>query len=284
MYEWWTVILGLSALYIPTYYNLANGLWRERDQMQGPLMLILAVYAFWQQRKHFSPDSLNLTYPKTGGLAFGFGLVLYLVGRSQDLLSFEISSQIFVLSGLLLAMFGGQTFKAMKITLLFLIFIIPIPSFLVDAVTMPMKIAVSYVASDILFWFGYPIARAGVVLQVGPYQLLVADACAGLHTLISLEALGLLYLYVVKHDSLFRNVFLAILIIPISFIANVIRVTVLILVTYHMGDAAGQSFVHEFAGIVLFTVALTLIIGIDTLLQTLHRYRLLSGGNRNLQS
>ena len=137
----------------------------------------------------------------------------------------------------------------------------------VDTVTMPMKMAVSYVAELILYGAGYPIARSGVILQIGQYKLLVADACAGLHTLFTLEALGLLYLNLVRHDSLLRNVALAILIVPISFCANVIRVMTLTLVTYHFGDAAGQGFLHGFAGMVLFLSALLLIIGTDSALQ-----------------
>ena len=143
---------------------------------------------------------------------------------------------------------------------------IPLPGIFLDAVTLPMKLAVSYVVENILFWFDYPIARAGVILQIGQYQLLVADACAGMHTLISLEALGLLYLNIVKHDSVFRNITLAIFIVPISFTANVIRVIVLTLVTFYFGDAAGQGFVHGFAGMLLFFVALTLIISVDSAL------------------
>ena len=104
------------------------------------------------------------------------------------------------------------------------------------------------------------MARTGVILQVGPYQLLVADACAGLNTLLTLEALGLLYLNLVRHESAARNITLAMLIVPISFAANVIRVIALALITYHFGDAAGQGFLHGFAGMVLFLAALLLIL------------------------
>ena len=97
--------------------------------------------------------------------------------------------------------------------------------------------------------------------------LLVADACAGLHTLFTLEALGLLYLNLIRHDSFFRNITLALLIVPISFTANVIRVMVLTLITYHFGDEAGQGFLHGFAGMVLFLSALLLIIAVDSMLQ-----------------
>jgi exosortase len=114
---------------------------------------------------------------------------------------------------------------------------------------------------------GYPISRAGVILQIGQYQLLVADACAGLQTLLTLEALGLFYLNLNPHNSAVRNVVLALLIVPISFAANVIRVIVLTLITYHAGSAAGQGFLHGFAGIVLFLTALMLILAADSALQ-----------------
>jgi len=126
---------------------------------------------------------------------------------------------------------------------------------------------VSYAAEWLLHLLNYPISRSGVILNVGQYQLLVADACAGLHTLFTLEALGLLYLNIVRHTSAFRNIALAILIVPISFLSNVIRVMVLTLITYHLGDAAGQGFLHGFAGMVLFVSALLLIIGTDSLLR-----------------
>ena len=144
---------------------------------------------------------------------------------------------------------------------------------LVAALTLPMKTAVSYVTDQLLFYAGYPVARTGVILQIGQYQLLVADACAGLQTLLTLEALGLFYLNVVRHTSAFRNVVLALLIVPISFTANVIRVVTLTLITYYFGDEAGQGFLHGFAGMMLFLSALLLTFSIDSLLQYMYKLR-----------
>lgn len=265
--EWWPIVLGLCVLYVPTYYGLLTGIWGDQDQAHGPIVLMVVAFLFWQNRNHLEFISPNSTRPILGSICLFLGLLSYVIGRSQEILLLEIGSQILVFSGVLLITRGLASLKAMWFPLFFVTFMIPLPSFFLDAVTMPMKMAVSYVAEHILYWFGYPIARSGVILQIGQYQLLVADACAGMHTLISLEALGLLYLNLVKHDSLFRNVSLAILIIPISFTANVIRVIVLTLVTFYFGDAVGQGFVHGFAGMVLFVVALCLIIGVDSILQ-----------------
>ena len=272
-FEWWPVILGLAALYVPAYNSVIGEFWRTGGQSQGPLVLIIAFFLVWKQRAGLRHDHTLQTRPILGAIVLGFGLIFYVVGRSQSISMFEIGSQILVLSGILLITNGTATLKSMWFPLFFLIFMIPLPGFLIDAMTVPMKIAVSYVADNVLFWAGYPIARSGVILQIGQYQLLVADACAGMYTLISLEALGLLYLHLIMHDSAVRNLTLAILIIPISFAANVIRVMILILVTYYFGDRAGQGFVHGFAGLVLFAVALLLIFGVDSGLQYFLRRR-----------
>lgn len=263
--EWLPALLGLVALYMPTYVDLARTLWRSDDQSQGPIILAVALWFFWQKRQeiHDSTDAPSLA----GWPLFVVGLLLYTLGRSQDVLLFEVGSQIPVIAGLLLIMRGGTALRKVWFPLLFLIFMIPLPGTVVDALTLPMKIGVSWATEQVLYGLGYPISRSGVILQIGQYKLLVADACAGLHTLFTLEALGLVYLHVVRRESLVRNVLLAIMIIPISFTANSIRVIVLALITYHYGDAAGQGFLHGFAGMVLFLSALVLIFGIDSLLQ-----------------
>lgn len=264
--EWAPVLLGLAVLFIPTYWRLGSTIWITDEQGHGPIILGLALWYMAQQRNRIHSLAAN---PKTGlGLAmFIAGLAAYCLGRSQDILLLEVGAQIPVLMGLLLIARGWAAVKILWFPLFFLIFMVPLPGGLVDALTMPMKIAVSWGAEHILWYFDFPVSRSGVILAVGQYKLLVADACAGLHTLFTLEALGLLYLHWVKHESYFRNITLAILIVPISYAANTIRVIILCLVTYYYGDEAGQGFIHGFAGMVLFLTALVFIIGVDSTLQ-----------------
>lgn len=265
--DWWPIILGVLALYIPTFYSLANGIWTNEEHAHGPIILILSLWLIFRKWKIMIKKSDGQSASTFGWVILLVALIFYIVGGSQQVLILEIGSFILVLAAILLIKLGYVALKIMWFPLFFLLFMIPLPGVIVSFFTMPMKMAVSYVAENILFWANYPIARNGVVLQIGQYQLLVADACAGLQTLLTLEALGLFYLNLVHHTSIFRNVALAILIIPISFTANVIRVIVLTLITYHYGDAAGQGFLHGFAGMVLFISALILILGVDGLLQ-----------------
>jgi exosortase B len=264
--EWTPVLLGLIALYIPTYIDLAQTLWRTDDQGHGPIILAISLWFFWQKKAEIHALTAQAA-SAAGWSAFIFGLLLYVLGRSQDILLFEIGSQIVVVAGLLLIMRGWAAVKLVWFPLLFLVFMVPLPSPVVDALTLPMKLGVSWATEHILYALEYPISRSGVILQIGQYKLLVADACAGLHTLFTLEAMGLLYLHITRHESWVRNVSLAILIIPISFTANTIRVIALTLVTYYYGDEAGQGFLHDFAGMVLFLSALLLIMAVDSIIQ-----------------
>ena len=270
---WLPVMLGLAVLYLPSLYDLFTGIWADDAQMHGPIVLGISCWLIYRNWPAMLEASRGEQPSAWGWPVFVFGLLLYALGRSQDILIFEVGSVIWLLIALTLLNFGPKALKAQWFALFFMLFMVPLPGAVVDAVTMPMKMAVSYVAEHVLFWVGYPIGRSGVILQIGQYMLLVADACAGLHTLLTLEALGLLYLNLVRRDSLFRNVGLAILIVPISFTANVIRVMALSLITYHFGDEAGQGFLHGFAGMVLFLSALLLIIGFDGLLVTFEQFK-----------
>lgn len=270
---WLPVITGLAALYVPSLYDLFSGVWSSDEQMHGPIVMTISVWLLYRNWNAMELAAHEKQTSAWGWTVFVFGLIMYSFGRSQEFLLFEIGSVIWLLIGIVLVTRGAEALKVQWFPLFFMLFMIPLPSVLVNFITMPMKIAVSFVAEQVLFLAGYPIGRNGVVLQIGQYMLLVADACAGLHTLLTLEALGLLYLNLVRRDSLFRNAGLALLIIPISFTANVIRVMVLSLITYHFGDAAGQGFLHGFAGMVLFLSALLLIIGVDAALHSYEAFR-----------
>lgn len=263
----WIVVAGLAAMYGPSFHDLFTGIWSTDENAHGPIVLSVSLWLLYTKWNAIADDVKPAPAPALGWPLVVLALLLYIVGRSQDILIFEIGSLIPMLAGLMLVFFGRATLFGLWFPLFFMLFMIPLPGVLVDAVTQPMKMAVSWAAEHLLYALGYPIARTGVILVIGQYQLLVADACAGLHSLFTLEALGLLYLNLVRHDSFARNLTLAILIVPISFTANVIRVIVLTLITYHFGDEAGQGFLHGFAGMVLFISALILIIGVDSMLR-----------------
>lgn len=256
------MLAGMAVLYAPTIRELASTVWNRDEQGHGPIIIAIVVWLLFSSRRALASSAVE-GVPGWGIPLFVLALLSYALGRSQGVLFLEVGSVIPLLASLLLIFRGWRALRLCWFPLFFLIFAVPLPATLVIWVTTPLKTAVSAVASDWLYALGYPVGRSGVVLTVGAYQLLVADACAGLNSMFTLEALGLLYMNLMNYASAKRNVFIALMIVPISFVSNIVRVMILVLVTFHFGDEAGQGFVHGFAGMVLFLIALMLILTVD---------------------
>jgi exosortase B len=259
------LLAGYALLYLPAFTELARTLWASDEQGHGPIILALSLSLLVLRRQAIA-DAATSPRPAWGWPLLGLAMLLFALGGAQDIIMFQVGSQIPLLAALLLLFGGAGALRAAWFPLFFLIFMVPLPEALVASITGPLKSAVSAVASELLHALGYPVGRSGVVLTVGQYQLLVADACAGLNSIFTLEALGLLYMNLMRYTSAARNLTLALLLVPVAFVANIVRVMILVLVTYHFGDAAGQGFVHDFAGIVLFVVSLIFMLLLDRVL------------------
>ena len=260
---WLPVGLALLAMYVPLYYTMATTLWNRDEQVHGPIVFAVSFYLIWQARHVLREPATSNTRPIAGWIFLIFGLLFYALGQSQQILLFSVGSQILVLLGVVLITRGTTVLKQLWFPIFFIFFMVPLPSFMVDTLTTPLKHHVSALAEHLLYLLHYPIARSGVILTIGPYQLFVADACSGLHSIFSLSAMGFLYLYLMRHDSMLRNIRLIAAILPIAFPSNVVRVVILALITYYLGDEAGQGFLHGFAGILLFIVAVLCLFLVD---------------------
>jgi len=253
--------LGLAGLWLPTFWDLCFGVWSA--QAQGHELIILAVSGWLLYRQRVALQALPDAPSRWGGVVLALGLLLYAFGRSQQFLRVEMIALILVLAALFVSFKGWASLRRVWFPLFFLLFALPLPYSLVLAVTAPLKLGVSIVATQLLLWLGFPMGRSGVVMTIGQYQLLVSEACAGLQTMFTLEAMGLLYASLMNYRSWVRNASLALLVVPVAFGANVVRVMILVLVTYYFGDAAGRGFIHGFAGMVLFAVGLAFVVAAD---------------------
>ena len=266
------LVLGVLAMVVPLAWDWTQGTWAVETQGHELLVIGISAWLAWRRRDKLAALPVR---PATlaGALVFAAALACYLLGRVQGVFRLELLSVILLPAALLLSFKGWRGLRTVWFALFFLLFAVPLPFSMVLSITGPMKTAVSAVAVQLMQGVGYPVGRSGVIITIGQYQLLVNEACAGLQTMFVLEAMGLLYTSLMNHQSVLRNGLLALAVVPIAFMANVVRVLTLTLITYHFGDAAGQGFLHGFAGMVLFIVALGLVIGVDGLLGRLPALR-----------
>lgn len=264
VFAWAALMAGFLAMYLPSYWAAATDLWNTDEHGHGPVVLLVSLWLFWRARRDILSAQPH-PVPGMGALVLAAGLGCYLAGRVFSIASLEFVSQPLVVAGVLLWLRGRDALRAAGFAVLYLLFVVPLPVSLIAAMTGPLKQWTSSAVVDVLSALGYPIAHSGVVLSVGAYRLLVADACSGLNSITSLAAVGVLYLYLVKRQSVAHNFVLAASILPIALAANTIRVILLVLITYHLGDEAGQSFLHDASGFVLFMAALSMLLGADKL-------------------
>ncbi len=259
------IILAAIPLLVPIYIKLAERPWKTDNEGHGPFLVVATLWLIYRQF-----DAVRMA-EKRPAPAIGWGVLLVglfalFVGRTQGLLTVEAGSQLPIACGLILILSGPAVLRALSFPLFFMIFTFPIPGWVFDAITVPLKGRIADYVVELLYTFGYPVAQNGVIITVGAYQLLVKDACSGINSLFSLSAVSLFYIHLAKHTSPLRNGLLIASILPVSFLANLLRVLLLVTMTYYFGDGVTSGFFHDLSAAVLFTAALLSIFLVDSVL------------------
>jgi exosortase B len=262
--------IGLLLTILPTLVAMAQQSWSQESGVHGPLVLATAVWLIWRSWDEIKAEA------QPGSLALAVPVVLlmsaaYVFGRAFNFLIIEVAALLVALVAIAYAYVGHRVLMKMWFPIFYLLFLIPLPGWMLDSITQPLKILVSDIATWLLSALGYPITQVGVTIYIAQYQLLVEDACAGLNSLISLTAVGLFYIYLMHNASWRYSALLLVLLLPIAIAANVVRLIILVLLTHYAGNEAAQGYLHDFAGIVTFVSALLLIFGIDKLLAPVRR-------------
>lgn len=258
----WVLLIGAMALAVPTLIAVARSSWSTEQGGHGPIVVATGLWLLARERKSVMhlrrPGSPWVFVPMFAGLA-----LLYLFARITGIIEIEGFAMYGVLLTVAYAIVGAPFMRRLWFPLLYLALIFPPPESWIAAITQPIKIWISELAVLLLHGMGYPIASSGVSIQLAQYNLLIAAACAGLNSIISLSAICMFYIYL-RHNANYRYFALLMLaVVPVAIFANFVRVIILILLTYHAGEAAAQGFLHDFAGLVMFAVALVTILAID---------------------
>jgi len=267
------LVAGFAVLAGPTFVSLAQQTWSREFGAYGPIIIAAGAWLVWRQipelRRLAAPGAAWVTW-----LMLAIAFPLYVFGRAYDFLTLETAGVYGVGVAMLYSKVGARAMMATWFPLLYLAFVIPPPNSVLADLTAPLKQFVSYVATSSLAHVGVPVAREGVTIFVAQYELLVEDACSGMNSIVGLIAVSLLYIYLMRGSSLLYSLVLVAFAIPIAVVANIVRIMVLILLTYFFGNEVAQGFLHFTAGMLLFATALLLVFALDSaLFRTFARLR-----------
>jgi exosortase len=261
----WPLVLGICALAIPALGIMAKETWSHEEGAHGPLVLFTVAWLLWRQL----PEIRKMAVPGRPWLIaviVALSLILYIAGQAFDLVTLDAAGLYGVGVAIFYARFGARALLRNWFIFFYLLFAVPPPGVWMNEITSPLKQLVSSAATALLQPFGIPVSHEGVVIFVAQYQLLVEDACSGLNSIIGLLAISLFYIYLMRGSSWRYSALLAALAIPVAVVANILRIIILILLTYYAGDAVAQGFLHFAAGIFIFITALLLIFLLDAVL------------------
>jgi exosortase len=155
--------------------------------------------------------------------------------------------------------------KELIFPIFFMLFMIPIPSQIYSALTIPLQLFVSKTSVTVAQFFQIPIYREGNVIHLPDYTMQVVQACSGLRSMISLLTLSIIFSYLTLSSNKLRSI-LFISGIPIAIFVNVIRVLLTILMYYYYGLNLAEGSIHTAFGIFIFFLALILLFGMKGLL------------------
>ncbi|MBR2173603.1 exosortase V [Sphingopyxis sp.] len=260
--------IGVLIFSVPTMLFVVRQSWTGEEGAHGPIVLVTGLWLLYRRWKEIS----HLAVPAASApvwIVLAVLIPMQIFTRITQIVEIEGYLMYAILLVILYSLVGLEAMKKLWFPLFYLAFIFPPPETVVAFVTVPMKIWLSEAAIWFLDIFGYPIGGEGVRIFIGQYELLVAAACSGINSIISLSAISLFYIYM-RHQAHWQYaLLLVLLIVPVALVANFFRVLILILLTYHAGEAAAQGFLHNFAGILMFAIALMTIFALDIILKPL---------------
>lgn len=269
-WSWASVILllGLVAFCVPTMKFVIEQSWTGEEGAHGPIVLATGIWLLLRQWKEARPFTKAPSVQPVW-LLLAIFIPLQIFARITQIVEIEGYLMYGTMLIVLYSIIGFEALRRLWFPLFYLAFIFPPPESIVALATVPMKIWLSKAAIGFLQLLDYPIGGEGVRIYIGQYELLVAAACSGINSIISLSAISLFYIYI-RHQADWRYALLLVfLIVPVALVANFFRVLILILLTYHAGEASAQGFLHNFAGIAMFAIALLTIFAADEFLKPL---------------
>jgi exosortase A len=251
------LVSAFVFLYWRTIYGMAADWYIDENYSHGFLIPFISGYILWQRKD--SIKVADFVPANSGMLLVIMGLGLYLVGMVAGESFTMRTSMLIVLAGTIIFAYGFGLFKKISFPFFYLIFMIPLPYILYDSVAFPLKLVVSKYSVDFLRLIGIPVMREGNVIQLVSTTLEVADACSGIRSMMSLLALSAALAYFTQSGWVKRTVLIG-LSIPIALFANSIRVIGTGILANTYGSRAAEGFFHEFAGLVIFGVAMAMLI------------------------
>ncbi|MDC4206053.1 MAG: VPLPA-CTERM-specific exosortase XrtD [Candidatus Manganitrophus sp.] len=256
---WWGAALPavlLGIIYSNGIAYMVHKWYADENYGHGFFVPLISLYLIWQQRHRLREKKLQGSWWGVPVLLIGVGL--YFIGELATIYVVVHLSLWVVLIGLTLAAIGGEGMRIIAFPLFYLLAMIPLPDFLYQGLSGWLQLVSSALGVGCLQVIGVTAFREGNVIDLGPIQLQVVEACSGLRYLFPLAALALICAYLFR-EKLWKRVLLFLSSFPIAIFLNGFRIGMTGLLVDLYGIQTAEGFFHSFSGWLLFVSSLSIL-------------------------
>lgn len=251
-------LLGLAFIFAfyPVWQKLILTWYNMEEYSHGFFILPISLYIAWTKK-----DSLIIEKRSSQIISLLFvvlPLLIYNFSVLAGILTLQSVSLVLFIWGSVYYLFGGRVFKELLFPLVFLLFMIPIPSQIYSSITIPLQLFVSKASVGFVKLISITVLREGNVIHLPGHTLEVVQACSGLRSMTSLVTLSAIFGYFTLNTNLLRGVIFAAG-VPVAVFVNIIRVVLMIVSFYFFNFDLTKGTLHTVFGIMIFAVALLLI-------------------------
>ncbi len=245
------------AIYAPILHHMVLHWKISDDYSHGFIVVPLALYFVWERRRVLTRAPVRGSW--WGLLPLLIASASLAIGRLGVELTTMRWAFVLMLIGLVLLLLGVAVFRILAFPLLFLFLMVPLPQSLVNMVTFPLQLIAAQTAVESLHLLRIPALLEGNIIHLANAELFVAEACSGLRSIMALVTLSVLFAYFFARSHGERLIII-VSTLPIAILVNAMRVALTGILTHLYGHSASGGAIHEFQGVITFTVAFVLLL------------------------
>ncbi|VAX09574.1 Eight transmembrane protein EpsH / EpsI protein [hydrothermal vent metagenome] len=257
----WVLLAVLAALIGYVYFDGLTKLveiWEKREEYSyGYLIPFITLFLIWQRKDLLEQHEFTGSW--AGIPIILAGILIFAIGELATLYLLIQYSFLLVILGVTLSFLGWKPFKIIIVPLLFLAFMIPLPSFFLQEISQVLQLVSSQIGVWFIRLFDISVYLEGNVIDLGVYKLQVVEACSGLRYLFPLMALSFMMAYFFQ-DKFWKRAFIFLSSIPITIIMNSFRIGAIGVMVEYWGIEMAEGFLHDFEGWFVFMACMVVIL------------------------
>ncbi len=256
---------ALFLAHLPLLVAHGHKLWSKPHYQFFPLTLVGAAILAWPAWQSARATGASPKARAVAWVLLGLNWALLAAGVLFESPWLAAVAVWVLLAALAVGVGGWALFRATLPALLYLLLIIPPPFDLDTRLINGLQTMTSRMSSQVLDYFGLYHLMNGNVVEVAGKKYMVEEACSGIHSLLSILACTLFYVFW-AHCHWLRGLLLLATSVFWVLVSNVARVVMIVYVDNTWGVDLSKGWQHETLGFVLFALTLAILVSTDRLL------------------